>query len=239
MKDTPNYYAVIPATVRYSDISPNAKLLYGEISALTNKNGYCWASNAYFSTLYVASERSISRWIKELQVIGAIEIEVCKDSDGTQRTIRLIHSDATKMTIPQDKNGAPPDDKSGTHTILLENTTKNNNTIDSLWRTSFEVYKKEAKDAVGKLVADTKERAQWCEIAPSNVDPLLSIKKAMLSYWLTEDGWKNKKASVKKRSGKPDWSKTCRDILRRKWNWVKKDNDDADDDYGTLPARTA
>lgn len=34
--ETPNYYAIIPAEVRYASIPGNAKLLYGEISALTN-----------------------------------------------------------------------------------------------------------------------------------------------------------------------------------------------------------
>ena len=43
-----NYYAVIPATVRYNNsLKPSEKLMYGEITALANKMGYCFANNKY------------------------------------------------------------------------------------------------------------------------------------------------------------------------------------------------
>lgn len=36
--ETPNYYAVIPAEIRYDKkLKANEKLLYGEITALANK----------------------------------------------------------------------------------------------------------------------------------------------------------------------------------------------------------
>ena len=66
-KITPGYYAVIPADVRYDKkLNPNSKLLYGEITALCNKEGYCWASNSYFAELYGCTPQSISNWIQEL-----------------------------------------------------------------------------------------------------------------------------------------------------------------------------
>ena len=61
MKTTPSYFAVIPANVRYdSRLSANEKLLYGEITALANKDGYCWASNAYFAELYGVTVSTVS-----------------------------------------------------------------------------------------------------------------------------------------------------------------------------------
>ena len=64
----PNYYAVIPAKVRYSkDLTPNSKLLYAEITALCNMNGKCIASTQYFATLYNVSKTSIQNWLKGLE----------------------------------------------------------------------------------------------------------------------------------------------------------------------------
>ena len=69
----PNYYAVIPAEVRYSKkLTPNAKLLYAEITALCNMNGRCTANTNYFCKLYEVSRISIQKWLKTLEVNGYI-----------------------------------------------------------------------------------------------------------------------------------------------------------------------
>ena len=66
--EKPNYYAVIPAEVRYSKkLTPNAKLLYAEITALCNMNGKCTASTDYFCRLYEVSRVSIQKWLKNLE----------------------------------------------------------------------------------------------------------------------------------------------------------------------------
>lgn len=84
----PNYYAIIPAEVRYNDkLSPNAKLLYGEITALSNKKGMCWATNKYFADLYNVSEVSISKWVSQLIDQALIRTQTNKDG---KREIYLI-----------------------------------------------------------------------------------------------------------------------------------------------------
>lgn len=65
--ETPNYYAIIPANVRYDkNLKDKAKLLYGEITSLSNKDGYCWATNRYFAELYDVSTTTLSTLIKNL-----------------------------------------------------------------------------------------------------------------------------------------------------------------------------
>lgn len=69
-----NYYAIIPADVRYDKrLKYIARLLYGEITALCNEKGYCWASNSYFADLYEISNNTISSAIKQLEECGHIK----------------------------------------------------------------------------------------------------------------------------------------------------------------------
>ena len=69
----PNYYAIIPAEVRYNnELTANAKLLFGELTALSNKTGICWATNKYFAELYQVDKKTVSRWIQQLQDNGFV-----------------------------------------------------------------------------------------------------------------------------------------------------------------------
>jgi biotin operon repressor len=90
-ENNPNYYAIIPANVRYcKKLKANAKLLYGEISALCNAKGYCWATNEYFAELYGMSSTTISRLINQLKEEGFVKIEYEKRGfEVVQRTIWL------------------------------------------------------------------------------------------------------------------------------------------------------
>lgn len=72
-----NYYAIIPATVRYDkELKPAEKLLYGEITSLSNQNGYCYAQNKYFAELYNVTNGTVSKWLSHLQKLNYIKIEI-------------------------------------------------------------------------------------------------------------------------------------------------------------------
>lgn len=111
-----SYYAVIPATVRYDKkIMTGAKLLYGEITALCNEKGYCWATNEYFANLYGVSKRTIINWINSLADAGYIQTDI-KYKEGTnqieKRMISLpdtpIKKKEVKCAEPQERDSTYP-----------------------------------------------------------------------------------------------------------------------------------
>ncbi|GGI63810.1 helix-turn-helix domain-containing protein [Limosilactobacillus caviae] len=66
MEQHPSYYTNIPAFVRYDEEllrKPKSILLYGEIVALSNQKGYCWASNSYFAERLRVSGRMIQDYL--------------------------------------------------------------------------------------------------------------------------------------------------------------------------------
>ena len=92
MKEKPNYYAIIPAEVRYSKVlTPNAKLLYAEITALCNMNGKCTASTEYFCRLYEVSRGAVQNWLKMLDDNGYIKRTVIYRQGSKQIMHRYIN----------------------------------------------------------------------------------------------------------------------------------------------------
>ncbi len=76
VEEKPNYYAVIPAEVRYDEkLKFSEKVLYGEITALTNYSGECYASNNYFARLYNTTPQAISKWINNLKDQEYIDVD--------------------------------------------------------------------------------------------------------------------------------------------------------------------
>lgn len=108
----PGYYAIIPADVRYDDsIPPNAKLLYGEISALIGADGYCFASNQYFSNLYGMADETIARLITKLEKAGHIRRELERDKTGQIVSRKLYLRVSVPEIQPLDKKINTPRQK--------------------------------------------------------------------------------------------------------------------------------
>ena len=92
MKEKPNYYAILTAEVRYSKaLTPNAKLLYAEITALCNMNGKCTASTQYFCRLYEVSRGAVQNWLKMLDDNGYIDRTVIYKQGSREIMHRYIN----------------------------------------------------------------------------------------------------------------------------------------------------
>lgn len=133
----PAYDAVIPARVRYDPALPDkAKLLYGEIRALASRDGYCWASTAYFCRLYGVSDECVNGHLRALEKQGHIIRECLRDADTSQVLERRLWVDLRKYSVrdrdapPPEKLGTPPQEILGTppQEILEENNTSKNST---------------------------------------------------------------------------------------------------------------
>ena len=114
----PSYWAVLPATVRYDEKIPaSAKLIFAEISALTEKRGFCYASNEYLMQLFGVSERTLQRHLKALEGRGYIQI---LDGDGGVGR-RKIFAGINPLGNPDKIDGVTPSklspnpDKNVTH----------------------------------------------------------------------------------------------------------------------------
>ncbi len=138
MEEKRSYYAVIPANVRYDvNLVPNAKLLYGEITALCNDKGYCWATNKYFADLYGVSNRCIRQWISALEKRGYIKTDTSYSKDGSKRYITIskcvpASSPPEENFLPPGRNLPPPGGKNlppRGEEIFLHNNTVTNTTV--------------------------------------------------------------------------------------------------------------
>ena len=141
----PGYDAVIPARVRYDpELTDKAKLLYGEIRALASRDGYCWATNAYFCHLYMVSESTIQRNLAALTDRGHIWSEVIRDEETNAVLERRLWVDRARFltrdpdeppgnfagsppkndTTPPRKNEGTPPRKNEGENITRENSTR-------------------------------------------------------------------------------------------------------------------
>ena len=155
------YYAIIPANVRYDkDLVPNAKLLYGEITALCNEKGYCWATNQYFAELYNVSDRTIKNWISQLVDKGYIQrsVEYREGTKEIEQRKLFIGSENNFTTLgnyvpdPKENNFTTPSEKK-----FPVNNTSINNTFNNTNEYKEKNIKKESVNSVISEYTENKD----------------------------------------------------------------------------------
>lgn len=127
----PGYYSILTASVRYDkDLNANEKILFSEITALSNKYGYCTASNKYFSNLFQADERSIRRWISNLKQHGYIKMNlITKDKEIIARRIYPMSGGGDRNVRGYGQKCPEGGDRNVLYNNTSNNNTSNNNNI--------------------------------------------------------------------------------------------------------------
>ena len=136
----PTYDIYLPARVRFDlTLSLAARVLYGEIKALSDQRGYCWASNQFFADLYGVKKKAVSRLISELVKQGFIQVHI----DPSQGNRRLIYpqdyppkkeevSSQMGIDLPISIDSYPPKKTRQTPPLLIDNFIDNNDRIHTM-----------------------------------------------------------------------------------------------------------
>ena len=173
--DKPTFYGIIPANVRYAKIADRAKLIFSEITALSNKWGYCNASNGYFAQVWECDPSVISRHVSSLESIGAIRCEYIRE--GKQVKERRIFPLGMGGVLHPIQEGIASDARGVLHGMqggiapeVKENTTRVNNTssnINEKPQTENSIPLKEQKEK--------KPKGQTKYIHPPSQDELIPL----------------------------------------------------------------
>ena len=188
MCEQPNYYAILPAFVRYDkDLPANARLLYGELTALTNKKGYCFASNNYFAPLYGVTPQAISKWIKILEKKGYIKIEYIYENGAiTERHIYLkeaaqvIANNKTSENENSENNYEAEDERTQDKTSDSDNTAGVSTTVDTYQR-QVEGVSTQRLEGYQRQVEENTTRVNITRLNENDKDASLQLAKKLLS----------------------------------------------------------
>ena len=131
--ERPGYYGILPASIRYNkNLKPMEKIMYSELTALSNKNGYCNATNSYFAELYEVGKNTVSLWISDLEKAGYIKTKLIYET-GTKiiKERRIYISDPiTKNNDTYHEKEVDPITKND-DTPIMKNREDNNTSINN------------------------------------------------------------------------------------------------------------
>lgn len=224
MENTPSYYAVIPATVRYdNNLTANAKLLYGEITCLCNKEGYCWSSNSYFAKLYNVTNKTISTWISQLIQNGYIQSEIIRTESGEieKRKIYLLDNKNVNTYAQNCNEGINKNVNRGINKNVIDNNTSNNNINISNINNKCVQSTKSSKSKISKKDKILKMVEKKCleyDIEDEVIDKLFEFYSVLLdNNKLVSEQKVNADLSNLAKVNKDKQIKTINEALSRGW----------------------
>ena len=199
MEEKPSYYSILTADVRYDERLKkyaDCKVLFSEITALSNKYGYCTASNGYFARLYDRPKPTISRWINLLIKLGYLKSEMIYKENSKEIKERRLYPITTPINANNNrgintsvKGGINTDNNRGINTSVKDNITSintiNNNITTTTGTTEIGSIYEFWESNVGSLSPYLYEEIQaiyddWKEVSKQPKEMILeSIKMAL------------------------------------------------------------
>lgn len=167
-----NYYAVITAPILYcKELNARQKLLFAVITNMSNKEGYCFASNKHLSDITMTSTRTVQRDLSVLEDFGFIGRVVKVNSKGEVefRGLRPM----SEVAVPRDIDVATPNDTDVTiKTNYFKNKKKNIYSNDRTDKNNqFRFYDWVDEDGVEKVTERIHEKMLGGEYPPANLLP--------------------------------------------------------------------
>ena len=84
------------------------KILYSEITALANTQGFCFASNSYFGKLYEVDKKTVGVWINNLAKFGYLKVELIykeNSKEVLERRLYIVDLKEVSLSTPvEEKN---------------------------------------------------------------------------------------------------------------------------------------
>ena len=200
------YWAILTAPIlECARISDGAKLFYAQISRYTNSRGYCWASNRALSEELGIGERTVSRYVAELEEAGFIQTELVGVSDRKRRRERRI-----RLAVPHPfelaKNGDFKLAKNGDfnlakngEAIYVDNNNQDNTPLEpphggprqplpAKWKPerfeAFWLYYRQNVNPANRAAA----RKAWDKLKPDD-DTIRDIGRAIQSRLKNDEEW--------------------------------------------------
>lgn len=157
----PSYFSILTADVRYDPRLKkyaDCKVLFSEITALSNKFGYCKASNKYFAQLYDRPTETISRWINRLRNLGYLKIKMIYKENSNQILERRMYPISTPIDAGVNtyrhecQGGIDTDIKPPIDAGVKDNSTSINNTSNNNSSTTTSIGDNQQEQTAYELI---------------------------------------------------------------------------------------
>lgn len=178
-----SWYATLTADVLYDEnLTSNEKILIALISNLSNERGYCFAGNSFFAKTLQVTDRSITRYLKNLEDKGYLSrtvfVKQSGEVDYRVLSIAYVPNDKKRPVSPPTELSGPPDE------IVGYNNKYNTDDIDMSGEAAKNPYERERQDVdnARDVLAEIQNNAQWWDMLSRKVRKDADPKKLLNEF---------------------------------------------------------